>query len=193
MVTDPRSNFLILISNILQGANDLKDAENILRKFLDLFQDEYNCEYCSLLIASNSSPSKEIRLSTRIVEQKNGVKENKKNAPIFVIQSSIKNDFYCILEIQSSDGKSYTNEEVFGFQVLVNQITVFVENVYLHEALSRRDKNGQKILEINQKLRSTTNMQELLQLSVEELQRALGVSQVQVILKRSEDNDHPGI
>jgi GAF domain-containing protein len=68
-------------------------------------------------------------------------------------------------------------------QAVADQVALALENARLFTQTSRRAERERKVLEITSKLRSTNDPQVMLQIAVEELQKALRASRAQVILQ----------
>jgi GAF domain-containing protein/HAMP domain-containing protein len=100
------------------------------------------------------------------------------------------------LQDQSSAGREWATEEIETVQSVADQVAQALENARLFEQTVRRADRERKVLEITSKIRSTTDPKAMLQIAVEELQRALHASKTQVILNSDEStlpdhNTHP--
>ena len=90
------------------------------------------------------------------------------------------------LQDQSTTNREWADEEVETVQSIADQVAQALENARLFEQTVRRAERERKVLEITSKIRSTTDPKTMLQIAVEELQRALHASKTQVILNREE-------
>jgi GAF domain-containing protein/HAMP domain-containing protein len=88
------------------------------------------------------------------------------------------------LQDQSVEEREWAQEEIETVQSIADQVAQALENVRLFEQTVRRAERERKVLEITSKIRATTDPQTMLQIAVEELQRALRASKTQVILNR---------
>jgi GAF domain-containing protein len=88
------------------------------------------------------------------------------------------------LQDQSVDEREWAQEEIETVQSIADQVAQALENVRLFEQTVRRAERERKVLEITSKIRAATDPQTMLQIAVEELQRALRASKTQVILNR---------
>lgn len=88
------------------------------------------------------------------------------------------------LQDQSVEEREWVQEEIETVQSIADQVAQALENVRLFEQTVRRAERERKVLEITSKIRATTDPQSMLQIAVEELQRALHASKTQVILNR---------
>ncbi|HZW02717.1 MAG TPA: GAF domain-containing protein, partial [Anaerolineaceae bacterium] len=74
-------------------------------------------------------------------------------------------------------------EEVETVRAVADQVALALENARLFEQTVRRADRERKVLEITSKIRSTTDPDRMLEVALEELQRALQVQRAQIILQ----------
>jgi GAF domain-containing protein/HAMP domain-containing protein len=86
------------------------------------------------------------------------------------------------LQDQGSSSREWAVEEIETVQSVADQVAQALENARLFEQTVRRAERERKVLEITSKIRSTNDPQTMLQIAVDELQRALRASKAQVIL-----------
>jgi GAF domain-containing protein len=79
--------------------------------------------------------------------------------------------------------REWSSEEINTVQSVADQIALALENVRLIEQTTRRAERERKVLEITSKIRATNDMQTMLAVAMEELQKALNASRAQVIIE----------
>jgi GAF domain-containing protein len=89
------------------------------------------------------------------------------------------------LQDQGSEEREWVQEEIDAVQSIADQVAQALENARLFEQTVRRADRERKVLEITSKIRSTNDPQAMLQIAVDELQRALHARKTQVILNDS--------
>jgi GAF domain-containing protein len=89
-------------------------------------------------------------------------------------------------------GKQLSSEELAVVEAITTQIALALENARLLEQTTRRAERERKVLDITSKIRSTNDIDRMIQIAVEELQLALGAARAQVILNGKEDLEPPG-
>ncbi|MAT45150.1 MAG: hypothetical protein CL609_22710 [Anaerolineaceae bacterium] len=90
----------------------------------------------------------------------------------------------------------WSEEELNSVQTIAENVGLALENARLFEQTMRRANREQKVVEITSKIRSTNNPQEMVQIAMMELKKALGTSKAQIVLKDQQiqtenpSNDH---
>jgi GAF domain-containing protein/HAMP domain-containing protein len=84
---------------------------------------------------------------------------------------------------QEIPNRTWSTEEVNTVQSVADQVALALENVRLIEQTTRRAERERKVLEITSKIRATNDMQTMLAVAMEELQKALKASRAQVIIE----------
>ncbi|GAP14908.1 protein containg FOG: GAF domain [Longilinea arvoryzae] len=87
--------------------------------------------------------------------------------------------------------REWTEEELNMLKSVADQVAVALENARLFEQTVRRAEREKKALEITNKIRSTNDPKQMLQIAVEELQNALKASRAQIILEPTEKGTEP--
>jgi GAF domain-containing protein len=77
----------------------------------------------------------------------------------------------------------WSEEELNSVQTIAENVGLALENARLFEQTMRRANREQKVVEITSKIRSTNNPQEMVQIAMMELKKALGTSKAQIVLK----------
>lgn len=87
--------------------------------------------------------------------------------------------------IRVQDGganREWSEDELNTIKTVADQVAVAIENARLFEQTVRRAEREKKAMEITNKIRSTTDPNEMLRIAAEELQGALKASRAQIIL-----------
>jgi len=87
------------------------------------------------------------------------------------------------LQEQSNAQREWTEEDITTVQSVADQIAQTLENARLFEQTMRRAERERKVLEITSKIRSTNDIQTMIQIAAQELQQTLNASHTQVILQ----------
>jgi GAF domain-containing protein/HAMP domain-containing protein len=90
-----------------------------------------------------------------------------------------------VIELQEHDlpDREWSADELTTVQSVADQIALALENVRLLEQTIRRADRERKVLEITSKIRATNDVQAMLSVAMEELQKALNASRAQIILE----------
>jgi GAF domain-containing protein/HAMP domain-containing protein len=88
------------------------------------------------------------------------------------------------IHLQESEQANYvwSQNELNTVQAVADQVAQTLENVRLFEQTILRADRDRKVLEITSKIRSTNDPQEMLQITLEELQKSLGASKAQIVI-----------
>ena len=82
---------------------------------------------------------------------------------------------------------SWASEDVSTVQSIADQVALALENARLFEQTVRRAERERRVLEITGLIRSTNSPQEMLEIAARELQRVLGASKAQIMVKPAGD------
>jgi len=85
----------------------------------------------------------------------------------------------------SSDGKTWSKEEISIVEAVTERLGLALDNARLFEETSARAARERTVSEITTKIRNTNDPQEIINTAVQELQRALGVSRVEIIPQKT--------
>jgi GAF domain-containing protein len=88
--------------------------------------------------------------------------------------------------------KELSAEEIAVVDAITTQIALALENARLLEQTTRRAERERKVLDITSKIRSTNDIDRMIQIAVDELQLALGAARAQVILNATQDLEPTG-
>ena len=86
------------------------------------------------------------------------------------------------LQESRSDDFEWTENELATVQAVSDQVAQTLENARLFEITVRRAERERRVLEITSKIRSTNDPQQMLQITLEELKRNLGITDGQIII-----------
>jgi putative methionine-R-sulfoxide reductase with GAF domain len=90
-------------------------------------------------------------------------------------------------------GKELTQEQTELLQTVSAQTIIALENASLLDHSMRHADRERKVLEITSRIRSTNDSKQMLQITLEELSRSLGVSKAQIVLnvpERPQEEDN---
>jgi GAF domain-containing protein len=102
------------------------------------------------------------------------------NVPIMLRGEVIGN-----LVVQTSDEKKWSDDELDLIRAVADRVALSAENARLFEETSRRAERERMVSEITSKIRSSNDPAEMIQLAIQELKNALGVSRIDVIPQRA--------
>jgi len=77
--------------------------------------------------------------------------------------------------------KEWTEDDVNVVQAVTERLGLALDNARLFEETSTRASRERLVTEITTRIRSTNNPQEMIKTAVDELQRALGVTRVEIV------------
>jgi PAS domain S-box-containing protein len=99
-----------------------------------------------------------------------------------IIPLTMKGQAIGIMELESWDERHYTPEQLNLIMTLANQAAVALENMRLFEQTQARAERERAIREISDQMQRATDMETLMRITAEELNRALGGSRTYVRL-----------
>jgi len=107
---------------------------------------------------------------------------------------NVRGETLGVIHLQDTgEDRSWTEDEIAVVNDVAGQVAVALENARLFEATSRRAEREKKVLEITAMIRSTNEPGRMMQIAVNELQRALGASRAQIYVRRSHAAGTPEI
>ncbi|NMC54640.1 MAG: hypothetical protein GYA48_13495 [Chloroflexi bacterium] len=74
-------------------------------------------------------------------------------------------------------------------QQIADQIALTLESARLFEQTLRRAERDRKALEITNRIRSTTNFEDMIQIAVEEIKRELNVQQAKITIQKKNQEE----
>ncbi len=95
-----------------------------------------------------------------------------------------------MIHLQESSDKTFawSQNDLITVQEVGSQVSQSLENARLFEETIRRADRERKVMEITSKIRSTNDPQQMLQITLEELKRNLGVEKAQIVFNVSSAN-----
>ena len=89
------------------------------------------------------------------------------------------------LNIRSNNGsKKWNTDEVNIAQAITERLGLALDNARLFEETSTRASRERLVADITTRIRGTNDPQEMIKTAVEELQRALGATRVEIVLQK---------
>ena len=93
-----------------------------------------------------------------------------------------------VIRLSESSNRDFSSEEIETASLVADQVGLALENARLFEQTMRRAERERKVLEITSRIRSVNDPETMMQIAVDELQRALNASRAQILIK-STNND----
>jgi GAF domain-containing protein/HAMP domain-containing protein len=136
-----------------------------------------------------------IPVVTSLDDQIEGEPEIKPSLTVPII---LRGETIGVIRLQDDIEKrqNWTDQEITSVKTVADQVGIALENARLLEQTMRRADRERKVLEITNKIRSTSDPQTMIKTAVEELQKALHASKTQLIIEQPQqpkapDNDQP--
>lgn len=96
-----------------------------------------------------------------------------------------------VLDVQSDQINYFTDQTLTVLETLGNQISVAISNATLYQVAERTSRHEQALSSIAQRLQGATNVDEVLQVAVRELGKALRVPHTAIQLDMTENEGSP--
>lgn len=119
-------------------------------------------------------------------------------AAVLTVPIQLRDEILGVIRVQDvgAPERDWTEEEIEALKAIAAQVALALENARLLETTLRRAERERKALEITGRIRAATDPQTMLDIAMEELQRALGASHVQIVFNRppapSSNDEVPG-
>lgn len=119
-------------------------------------------------------------------------------AAVLAVPIQLRDEILGVIRVQDvgAPERDWTEEEIEALKAIAAQVALALENARLLETTLRRAERERKALEITGRIRAATDPQTMLDIAMEELQRALGASHVQIVFNRppapSSNDEVPG-
>jgi GAF domain-containing protein len=81
-----------------------------------------------------------------------------------------------VLDVQSTEEAAFSEDDMAILQTMADQLATAIANARLFEQVQRRARHEQLVREITARIRTTVDVESILQTTVRELGKALGVS-----------------
>ncbi len=103
---------------------------------------------------------------------------------VLAVPINLRGETIGVIHLQVNEGNDFnwSENELLTVQTVADQVAQTLESARLFEQTIRRADRERRVLEITSKIRSTNDPQEMLQITLEELKRHLGVTQAQVVI-----------
>jgi GAF domain-containing protein len=88
--------------------------------------------------------------------------------------------------------RKWNQDEILAISAVADQVGLALENARLLDKTIRRAERDRKALEITGKIRTTNDPKSMVEIALEELQRTLKASRVQIVLKENGDGNSSG-
>jgi GAF domain-containing protein/HAMP domain-containing protein len=119
---------------------------------------------------------------TDIPEPHNASRENARSA--MAVPIKLRGQTIGVVDLQeTSSGREWSDAEVNMVQGIADQIGLALENARLFRQTIRRADRERKVLEITSRIRAVNDPRQMLEIAVQELQRALRASRAQIVLQ----------
>lgn len=173
-----------------ETANALEEAQNTTRQYL---YQEWNRELSERKHLGYVFTPQGVTEQDVVVEVMDAIrgkdlpvaiKNEEDNQAAVAVPIQIRGETVGVIRAQdNSAGREWTDDELNMMKSVADQVAVALENARLFEQTVRRADREKRTMEITNKIRSTNDPQEMLQIAVEELQKALKASSAHIIFK----------
>jgi GAF domain-containing protein len=174
----------IAIDNVrllAETQNALAEAQTMFQSYLaDAWQKKSAAEilgYYQTLTGGQLITDK----TSKQIDFPNGHGEDTLAMPI-----QLRNQVIGTLNIRPSrKGRTWTEEEINLIQAVAERLGLALDNARLFEETSARASRERTVAEITTKIRNTNNPQEIVETAIQELQRVLGVTRVEIVPQKT--------
>lgn len=102
--------------------------------------------------------------------------------PTVAVPIRLQNQIIGVVNVRASEtGKTWTRDEIAAIEAIAERLGLALENARLFEEASSRAAREHAVAQISTKIRETNDPQAMIRTAIEELQRALNVSRVEII------------
>jgi GAF domain-containing protein/HAMP domain-containing protein len=164
--------------------------QNIQEKWLSFSHDEASIGYHQTLTGGKkiNTPvdTDEIRQAmnrgSTMVFQAGETKQD----PAIVVPIKLRGQVIGALNIKApTQDRRWTNDEINLVEAISERLSLALENARLFEETSTRATRERLVSDITTRIRSTNDPQEMIQTAVEELQRVLGATRIEIVPKNN--------
>lgn len=104
---------------------------------------------------------------------------------VMAVPIAVRGETIGVIHVQDQgEERLWSEDEVAVVNSIANQVAVALENARLFENTVRRAEREKKVLQITQKIRSTNDPAEMMQIAISELQQALRASRTQIYIRQ---------
>jgi GAF domain-containing protein/HAMP domain-containing protein len=116
--------------------------------------------------------------------------EDSNSRAVMAIPIQLRGETIGVIRVQDQGvDRSWSSDEIVAVQDVAQQVGVALENARLFEKTVQRAEREKKVLEITGLIRSTNDPQQMLEIAAGQIQKALGVTRAQIIIRQSTDSD----
>ncbi len=120
------------------------------------------------------------------------LKVQDENVTTAAVPIQIRGETVGVIRAQDNGkAREWTEDELGMLKSVADQVAVALENARLFEQTVRRAEREKKAMEITNRIRSTNDPKQMLQIAVQELQNALKASRAQIILEPVDKGSEP--
>jgi GAF domain-containing protein/HAMP domain-containing protein len=121
-------------------------------------------------------------VQTALNTGKPAISEGKDAIPAVAVPIRLRDQVIGILDVRSPDpDRVWTEDEVAVIEAIAERLALALENARLFEETSGRASREHAVAEITSKIRETNDPQVMIRTAIQELQRVLNVSRVEII------------
>lgn len=110
--------------------------------------------------------------------------DNSTDRASMAVPITVRGETLGLIHVEDTgEDRSWSEDEIAVVNDVANQVAVALENARLFEATVRRAEREKKVLEITAMIRSTNEPDRMMQIAVNEIQRALGATRAQIYVR----------
>jgi GAF domain-containing protein len=110
------------------------------------------------------------------------ISEREDSTLAIAVPIRLQNQVIGILDIRSSESsREWSEDEIAMLEAIADRLALALENARLFEETSGRASREHAVAEITSRIRETNDPQVMIRTAIEELQRVLKVSRVEII------------
>ncbi|MBN1876220.1 MAG: GAF domain-containing protein [Anaerolineae bacterium] len=106
----------------------------------------------------------------------------KEDAPTLAIPVKVRNQVVGVIDGRKPDGTEWTQEEIDLLTAMSNQLNLALESAQLYEDTQRRAARERLVGEVTGRIRQELDLEAVLKVTVDEIQRALGLEKAAIRL-----------
>jgi GAF domain-containing protein len=183
----------IVINSVLVGERNTYHGKAVAQRIgLNLRQNQKGYSYnpdgtISIAAAINNPATKEIIATSETVVTSRGSAEF---PPTLSVPVKFRDQLIGIIQIESTDiNRKWTDDEVSMVQSISDRAAFALENARLFEETSRRADQEETIAKITSQIGASTDFDQIMQSTIQELGRALGTTRSFIQLNSSSSNE----
>jgi GAF domain-containing protein len=115
--------------------------------------------------------------------------EHEESISAVAVPIRLQNQTIGVIDIRSADpNRKWTEDEIAVIESTAERLALALENARLFEETSARASREHTVADISSKIRNSNDPQVMIRTAIEELQRALGVTRVEIIPQTVKSN-----